>query len=111
VAYEYDRRTPRYSLVACIEMTDPLSEIQVRARTKMLSMSGCGVESSMLFTKGTIVRIKLSHHDAEVRAVGRVVYSNFDLGMGIAFTAVEREGERILQCWIAECLSAPIEKR
>jgi hypothetical protein len=70
VAYEYDRRTPRYSLVTCIEMTDPLSEIQVRARTKMLSMSGCGVESSMLFTKGTIVRIKLSHHDAEVRAVG-----------------------------------------
>ena len=64
----------------------------------------------MLFTKGMIVRIELSHQGAEVRALGRVVYSNFDLGMGVAFTTVEREGERILERWIVEYLSVPIEK-
>ena len=107
--YESVRRTPRYSLAVDIEMTDVLLEIRISGRTKMLSTSGCGVESSMLFSKGTSVRIRLSHQDAEVRALGRVVYSNSDLGTGVAFTIVEREDERILESWIAEYLTIPVK--
>lgn len=103
------RRVPRYSLAVEVQMTDTQSEMQISARTKMLSMSGCGVESSMLFSKETSVRIRLSHQDAEVRALGRVVYSSSDLGMGIAFTIVEREDQRILECWIAEYLTIPVK--
>jgi hypothetical protein len=83
--------------------------MQIRARTKMLSVFGCGVESSELFLQGTRVMIKLSHHGAVVRAVARVVYSNSDLGMGFAFTSVEREYQRILELWIAEYLSVPVK--
>ena len=107
--YKSVRRTPRYSLVVDVEMTDALSEIQIRARTKMLSMSGCGVESSMLFPKATSVRIRFLHQDTEVRALGRVVYSSADLGMGVAFITVEREDERILECWIADYLTVPVK--
>ena len=89
-------------------MTDIKLEIQIGARTKMLSMFGCGVDTSMLFAQGTSIRIKLSHKGEEVMALARVVYSSSALGMGVAFTRVEREDERILEWWIAEFLSTPI---
>jgi hypothetical protein len=108
VEYESVRRTPRYSLIVDIEITDLQLEIQISARTKMLSLHGCGVDALKLFPKGTRVRIKLSHQGAEVMALARVVYSSSDLGMGIAFTLVEQEDGRILEWWIAEFLSIPI---
>jgi len=109
VEYKSVRRAPRYSLIVDVEMTDALSEMQIRARTKMLSVCGCGVESSMLFPRATSVRIRFLHQDAEVRALGRVVYSSSDLGMGVAFTTVEREDELILECWIADYLNIPVK--
>jgi len=108
VEYESVRRTPRYSLIVDIEIIDIKLEIQITARTKMLSLYGCGVDALKLFPKGTRVRIKLSHRGAEVIALARIVYSNSDLGMGIAFTSVEQEDERILEWWIVEFLSIPI---
>ena len=107
VGNELVRGTPRYPLVVDIEMTDLQLEIQIRARTKMLSMFGCGVDTSEQFPRGTSVRIKLSHHGEEVGALARIIYSSSDLGMGVAFTKVELEDERILEWWIAEYLSIP----
>lgn len=108
VDYESVRRTPRYSLAVDVEITDEESEIQIRAKTKMLSPFGCGVETMKLLPKGTGVRIKLSHNGEEVRALARVIYSRSDLGMGIAFISVEPEDERILEWWIVKFLSIPI---
>ena len=108
---ECARRTPRYALVVDIEMTDVQKEIQIRGRTKMLSTFGCGVDTVKPFPQGTSVRIKLSHQGAEVRALARVIYSSSDLGMGVAFTSVEREDERILESWIAECASIPTREQ
>jgi hypothetical protein len=107
VENELVRGTPRYPLVVDIEITDLKLESRIRARTKMLSMFGCGVDGSKLLPQGTTVRIKLSHQGAEVRALARVIYSSSDLGMGVAFISVEREDERILEWWIAEFASIP----
>jgi hypothetical protein len=106
--YEPVRRTPRYSLIVDIEMTDMQLESRIRARTKMLSPFGCGVDTAEHFPKGTTVRIKLSHQGAEVRALARVVYSSSDHGMGVVFTSVEREDERTLESWIMGLVSVPI---
>jgi hypothetical protein len=108
--YEPVRRTPRYPLIVDIEMTDMQLESQIRARTKMLSPFGCGVDSVKLFPKGTRVRIKLSHQGSEVRALAKVVYCTSNLGMGIVFTTIEREDERILEWWLAEFVSIPIRE-
>jgi PilZ domain len=108
VEYEPARRTPRYPIDIDIELIDVNSNIQIKARTKILSLCGCGVETAKLFPKGTSVRIKLSHHGTEVKALARVVYATQDLGMGIAFTNFDREDERILESWIAELMSISI---
>jgi hypothetical protein len=111
VEYEVARRTPRYSFVVDVEVTDVRSEMQIKARTKMLGLFGCGVDTSRPFAKGTRVRIKLSHQGAEVKALASVVYASSELGMGIVFIRVDREDERILEWWIAEQMCLTIQKQ
>jgi hypothetical protein len=108
VEFECRRRTPRYSLVVEIEIADVESDVQVRGRTNTLSLFGCGTDAQTLLPKGTRVTIKLSHDGTEARVFGRVVYSRSDLGMGIAFTSLERQDELILEWWIAELASLPV---
>ena len=103
------RRTPRYSLAVDIEMTNVISGIRIEARTKMLSVAGCGVDALKLFPQGTSVRVRLSYQGKEATALARVVYARPDLGMGLAFTTLERKDERILETWIAEYLAILVQ--
>jgi hypothetical protein len=75
---------------------------------KDLSLSGCGVNAAALFAKGTRVRIKLFHGGGYIPALGTVIYGRVELGMGIMFTTVEPEDQRILAGWIAELTSIPM---
>ena len=110
VEYVTDRRVPRYSLVADVEVTDTDRRLQMKARTKTVGLFGCGIATSNPFSQGTSVRIRLSHRGAEVKAVGIVAYVRPDLDMGIAFTDVDRESERILSLWIEELMRLPARK-
>jgi PilZ domain len=103
--YEIARRTPRYYFIVDIEVTEAQSGIQIKTRTKMLGQFGCGVDTSSPFPKGSRVKIRLFHRGAEVNALAIVVYARSDLGMGIAFTDIERKSERVLELWIAELMS------
>ena len=104
--YSVVRRTPRYSLVVDVKATDIQSETQISGHTKQLSLLGCGFDAPMLFRRGTNVNIELSHRGAVVTALARVVYASHGLGMGLAFTSVDSECERILEFWIGEFMSA-----
>jgi hypothetical protein len=95
------RRRPRYSFVADIEVSELQSEIQIRDRTKALSMCGGGVDTENLFPKGTKVRIKIAHGGSTFEAFGRVAYARPTLGMGIVFTSVEPESDQVLKGWLA----------
>ena len=96
------RQRPRYSFIADIEVTDLQSETQIRDRTKALSMCGCGVDTENLFPKGTRVRIKIAHGGSTFEAFGRVACAQPALGMGIVFTSVEPESDRVLKGWLAD---------
>ena len=109
VKYARARLTPRYSLIVDAEITDAESNIQVKARTKMLSLHGCGLESLNLFRKGVTVRIRLSHRGAEVKALARIVYASSNLGTGVAFTDIDQEDAQILERWLEEFMSIPIQ--
>ena len=103
--YSAVRRTPRYSLAVDIEATDIQSEARVEGRTKQLSLLGCGFDTLTLLPRGTNVRVRLFHQATEATALARVVYASQHLGMGLAFTQVDAECERILELWIAEFMS------
>jgi len=46
------RLAPRYSFIADIEVTEVLSEIQIRGRTNDLSLFGCGVNNIEALSEG-----------------------------------------------------------
>jgi hypothetical protein len=53
VGNRFVRRTPRYSLIVDTVIADIPLKIQIKTRTKMLSLYGCGVDSANLFQQGT----------------------------------------------------------
>ena len=95
------RGAPRCSFIGEIEVTELRSAIQINDRTNVLSLNGCGVDTEKLFPKGTKVRIKIAHGGSTFEAFGRVAYAQPTLGMGIVFTSVEPESNRILKGWLA----------
>jgi PilZ domain len=109
VEFDCRRRTPRYPLAVDIDVTDIQSGIQIRGRTNTLSLFGCGVDASELLSQGASVRIKMSYEGTDVKALARVIYSRSDLGMGLAFTTVEPLDKAMLEWWIVEFMSVPVE--
>lgn len=103
--YSPQRQAVRYGLNIEAEVTNLQSEIQLRGQTSDVALFGCGITALSDFPQGTRVRVKLIRADLEVVALGRVVYSRSDLGMGIAFTRIEPSDERILAEWIDEHIS------
>jgi PilZ domain len=95
-------RARRYPFHASIELTDLESETQSKAQTSDLSLFGCHVDALKPLSAGTKVRIKISHRSESFEALGKVVYSLQNRGMGIHFTHIEPNDQLVLDKWIAE---------
>jgi hypothetical protein len=98
-----DRRIhPRYEFTAAVEVLAADSGARIETRVRDLSQQGCYVDTSDALPLGTVtdVRIKKGAQLFEARA--RVVYSRPTKGMGLVFTAIERERLHILETWLVE---------
>jgi hypothetical protein len=95
-------RARRYFFHASIELTDLLSETQTKEQTRDLSLFGCHVDMLKPLPPGTKVRIKIFHRSENFDALGKVVYTRHNEGMGILFTKIEPNDQLVLDKWIAE---------
>lgn len=95
-------RARRYSFHASIELTDLQSETQTKEQTSDLSLFGCHVDTLKPLPAGTKVRIRISYRSENFDALGRVVHSRQNSGMGILFTKIEANDQLVLDKWIAE---------
>jgi hypothetical protein len=96
------RRALRHSLIVDVEVIDPESGMQIRESTKDLSLYGCGVSTATPFLAGTKVVLKMAYGRGKIEVFGRVIYGRPDIGMGIGFTTVEPEDQKLLEDWITE---------
>jgi hypothetical protein len=97
------RRAPRLPLVVDVELTNLKSGIQIKERTRDLSLFGCGVGATSLhFSAGTEVTLKLAYGGTEIVAFGRVIYARPDIGMGVAFTFIGTDDQKLLEAWLAD---------
>jgi PilZ domain len=99
---ETARRVLRHPLVVDVEVTNLESEIRIRERTKDLSLYGCGVSTVTPFPAGTKVKVKVAYGRKEIVAFGKVIYGRRDIGMGIVFTTIEPDDQKLLEDWFAE---------
>ena len=95
-------RARRFSFHASIELTDLQSEAQTKEQTSDLSLFGCHVETLEPLPAETKVRIKISYRSENFDALGKVVYTRHNEGMGILFTKIEPNDQLVLDKWIAE---------
>lgn len=85
-----------------VKVTNLESGIEIKERTRDLKTYGCSVNTSSPFPAGTKVMLKVTHGEKEIVAFGKVIYGRQDIGMGIAFTNIEPEGQKILEDWFGD---------
>jgi PilZ domain len=102
ISYRHHRVAPRYAFLASIQLTDVESEKRLDGRTKDLTLFGCFVKTSSPFAQGTKVRVRIFRAGAHVAALGRVVHSRPESGMGISFASIEPGSVPVLDAWLAE---------
>lgn len=99
-------RAARHPFVAAIEVTELESESRLLAYTGDLGLSGCSVKTTTPFDAGKRVRLRITHGDISFNALGRVIYSQQDVGMGVVFTQVEPGDQAVLLKWLSQLASS-----
>jgi PilZ domain len=100
------RSARRYPFIAEAEVTEISSDTKLVAKTSDLSTGGCFLDMLNPTPQGTEVRVAISHENATFTAIGQVIFVLQNMGMGVAFTKVERDQQALLQKWLAGLNSA-----
>jgi hypothetical protein len=101
------RRSPRYPFYASAEITELQTRTKITARTSELSRHGCYMDMMNPFPLGTNVSIQITDREQQFEAAGHVVYSQANIGMGVAFEALQAGDEVTLEKWLAELEAKP----
>jgi hypothetical protein len=98
--YVMERKSPRFPFIASAQVTETRTEAQLQARTSDLSREGCYLDMLNPLPTGTLLKINVTHQNKQLDAVGRVVHSQLNVGMGVLF---EEVGQRaVIDAWLAE---------
>jgi hypothetical protein len=96
------RRAPRYPIIADAEIIEIVSNTKLTARTSDLSAGGCFLDMLNPSPEGTEIRVRISHTNTTFTALGRVVFTFPNMGMGVMFTSVDANQQAVLQKWLEE---------
>jgi len=100
--YTEKRRTPRYIFIASAELFEERSEVRVASRVSELSLHGCYLDMMNPFPTDTIVLLKIFAGEAAFKSRAKVIYSQPNMGAGMAFIDVDPESLAVLQHWLEE---------
>jgi PilZ domain-containing protein len=94
------RRTPRYPFVASAEVLERTSGTRMLARLTDISLYGCYLDMSNPLPSGSHVFVKIFRDTDFFEAEASVVYSQPNLGVGLAFREVKPHFLPILKKWL-----------
>jgi hypothetical protein len=95
------RRAFRLYFGGAAEIADTNSKRRLLALTTDLSAFGCFVKTETPWPTGTEIAVKITHKGQAFVGLGTVAHARPELGMGIAFSAVTREDQEILDRWLS----------
>ena len=96
------RRVPRFRCKAPAEVTSD-GTLELTNVTE-LSRYGCFLQTPTPLATGTSLVVRIMNQGKVFAATAMVVYSQPDLGMGIAFREVKSLFQTILDDWLRELL-------
>jgi len=95
------RRAARRTLIASAELIDVRTEARLKARTSDVSTVGCYLDTMTTLPAGTEVRLTISHNEATVTVLGIIANSQPHVGMGIRFTDISLDDQKVMEMWLA----------
>jgi len=95
------RRSPRYAFVATAEITVEGSTSVIATRLGDLSMHGCYLRTISL-PEGASIIIRISAGNSVFQAIGKVVYCQSKVGVGVEFQQIEPRYATVLDQWLLE---------
>lgn len=96
------RRGPRYPFFASAQITELQTKVGMTARTSELSRHGCYMDMLNPLPLGTPVRVQITYQEQTIDTMGRVIYSQSNMGMGVSFDEMKAEAEALLEKWFDE---------
>jgi hypothetical protein len=99
------RAVRRCQLVASAEVTEPSSGTRLSARISELGLGGCYIETLNPFPDGTQVHLRILRDQGVFETKAKVVYSQGNFGMGLAFSEMAPDQRSLLEDWLAEIVT------
>ena len=96
------RRTPRYTFIASAELIEERTDVRIASRVSELSLHGCYLDMMNPFPVETLVLVKISAGDAFFEARSKIIYSQPNMGAGVAFLETEPRFQPVLERWLDE---------
>ena len=96
------RRAPRFPFRASAEITSG-GAIELSSVTQ-LSRYGCFLQTPKPLVTGTELAVRIMNQGKVFAATAMVVYSQPDLGMGVAFREVKLLFQGVLEEWLGNLL-------
>jgi len=96
------RSVPRYSMVAEVEVFDPIQQTRFTARTVEIGANGCYVRVDTPLQRNTVIQVQIKRDGGTFKSWGRVAHAQEGSGMGIAFFRPEPNHEKTLRGWIVD---------
>ena len=98
--YVVERRSPRFPFIASAQVVETRTEARLVARTSDISREGCYLDMLNPLPTGTRLKINVTHQNKQLDAVGMVVHSELNVGMGVQFEEVRQRS--VIGAWLAE---------
>ncbi len=102
IVYLEKRRCPRYQFIASAELVEERADVRIASRVSELSLLGCYLDMMNPFPTGTMVLVKISAGDAFFEAKAKIIYSQPNMGAGLAFLHVAADSQAVLERWLDE---------
>ncbi len=98
--YVVERRSPRFPFIASAQVVETRTKARLVARTSDISREGIYLDMLNPLPTGTRLKINVTHQNKQLDAVGLVVHSELNVGMGVQF---EEIGQRaVIDAWLAD---------
>jgi hypothetical protein len=96
------RKTLRLAVSAAAEAIDLRTRTRITGRASDLGMNGCYIDTLSPFAVGSAVGVRLTSEGHAFHAKGDVLYAHAGMGMGVFFTELATDQNRMLRDWMAE---------
>ena len=96
------RAVPRFSLIATVEITEPVADVHISGRVSEISRKGCYVDLLNPLPEGTAIRLRISRDQGTFSTPAKIIYIQQGMGMGVVFVEPPADQMKTLDAWLAE---------